>query len=36
MRFDIQIDDRQAVRALAELLRRGGSLEPAVPPHTRG
>ncbi len=30
MRFDIQIDDRQAVRALAELLRRGGSLKPAL------
>ena len=30
MKFNIQIDDRQAVRALAELRRRGGSLEPAL------
>ena len=36
MRFDIEIDDRQAVRALVELRRRGESMEPAVPPHTRG
>ena len=30
MRFDIEIDDRQAVRALAELRRRGESMEPAL------
>ena len=44
MRFDIEIDDRQAARALAELRRRGESLEPALrsigellsSPHTRG
>ena len=29
MRFDIEIDDRQAVCALAELRRRGESMEPA-------
>ena len=30
MRFDIEIDDRQAVRALADLRRRGGSMAPAL------
>ena len=30
MRFDIEIDDRQAARALAELRRRGESMEPAL------
>ena len=36
MRFDIEIDDRQAVRALAELRRRGESMEPAVYPRVCG
>ena len=30
MKFDIRIDDRQAVRALRELRRRGENLEPAM------
>ena len=30
MRFDIEIDDRQAARALAELRRRGEGMEPAL------
>ena len=36
MRFDIEIDDRQAARALAELRRRGESMEPAGSPAHAG